>query len=117
MLWAQGETLSWPYHTDLARIWWEWQRRPFVFARWVVRRRAPERVKRTLEGRLRTSLMLGMASRQRLAGEASRRLGIAPSVLVRYLEGFHFELGESDLAGLARFHAFLEKSASQDAMR
>jgi chorismate dehydratase len=95
-----------PYVFDLAAEWEAWMGLPFVFAVWAARADRAEAVRMSgAPALLRASKERGLAALDRLAGEASARLGLPRDVCARYLRLLDYDLSERDLQGL---RAFLE---------
>jgi len=61
---------------DLAREWYEWQKLPFVFAVWALRRSLPSAVKEELSGLLKGSLESVGGDFVSVAGPHGRRIGL-----------------------------------------
>lgn len=89
--------------TDLASEWWAQEELPFVFARWVVRRDAPQAAKSALldwmdrfcsEEADLVAKAIPLTAREMCAPEAA---------LARYFEVIRRRLDADDLAGQARF--------------
>jgi chorismate dehydratase len=87
-----------PYLLDLGEAWLRWTGLPFVWARWVVRRRAPAQDARALASDLRASL----ARPPRLAPDALPD-GVDARTARAYLARFAYRLGSAEEAGLERF--------------
>lgn len=87
---------------DLASAWMEWTGLPFVFAAWFAR---PGTVSEGSLAMLRGARDRGKDARPSLAREHAQATGLAEDALVTYLnESIRYELGEAELAGLARFY-------------
>lgn len=85
-----------PYVLDLGEAWRRFTGRPFVWARWVVRRDVPERQALALE----RALCAALERPTRLAGLPD---GVSPLAARRYLSRFVYRLGPAEEAGLERF--------------
>jgi chorismate dehydratase len=102
---AVGDLIR-PYVFDLAAEWEAWIGLPFVFAVWAARADRVEAIRASgVAALLRESKAHGLADLDRLAAEASRRLGLREVVCARYLRLLDYDLSERDLRGL---RAFLE---------
>lgn len=86
--------------TDLGEAWFKKTHKPFVFARWVVRRSASPADKRKLESDLKRAL------HQPLPAELPNAAGLSDAEAKHYLDGILHTLDEECLAGL---HMFKEK--------
>ena len=92
-----------PYVTDLAAEWFLTHGLPFVFARWVIRRDAPQDVRSAMLewlDRLRGhDDELALAS----AGGEAERLGLSTEMMIGYLRGMKRILGPQELKGQELF--------------
>jgi chorismate dehydratase len=95
-------TPGFPHRYDLATEWWGWQRLPFVFALWAVRRSLPTHVKEEFAGLLERSYQVGVSQIDDIAAEFAGSLG-ARAQLAAYLRNFHYRLGEAEWRGLETF--------------
>jgi predicted solute-binding protein len=89
--------------TDLSRKWVEIHRLPFVFARWVVRKDASERIKSALSDWLdafkaREPLLVDQAVPQ-----AAEALHLPPAVIRRYFQVIRRSLDDRDIRGQQLF--------------
>jgi chorismate dehydratase len=89
---------AWPWTLDLGADWAGWTGLPFVYARWVVRRDAPEAAVAALRERLERSLDTPFD-----LGDAPLPPGLDPSSARKYLDRFVYRLGPEERAGLDRF--------------
>jgi chorismate dehydratase len=92
-----------PFVTDLAEEWYRWQKAPFVFARWAVRRSVPSHAKVILKDFLRNSLeslYLGMSAHART--EAGLR-SLSASEVEAYWDDFCFRLTPEHELSIQRF--------------
>ena len=83
--------------TDLGEAWYKKTRKPFVFARWVVRRSASATDKRILESDLKRAL------HQPLPAEIPNAAGLSDADARAYLGHILHTLDEDCLAGLQLF--------------
>jgi len=88
---------------DLAFAWRAWTGRPFVFARWAVRRELPLSTKQWLAEFLEGSLEAGERMLPELARENAASLSTSPDALQRYLEGFAYRISSAEIAGYELF--------------
>jgi chorismate dehydratase len=101
----------WQAH-DLADLWWQWTGLPMVFAVWAVR----QAWARTHPGEmawLQEQILAALAGFERqpapVLAEAARRIPLERAVLTSYYRGLRYRLQESELAGLHRFAAEVER--------
>ncbi|MEJ2641920.1 MAG: hypothetical protein P8010_20335 [Desulfosarcinaceae bacterium] len=95
--------------TDLATEWMAQENRPFVFARWVVRRDAPQAVKQALMNWLDRFRREEQALVTRAIKVVAREMCASEAALVRYFEVIRCCLDEADLAGQTRFEALFRR--------
>ena len=105
---------------DLATEWYEWQRMPFVFAVWAIRKSVPPGVKRNLAEALEKALSREEATPSSLSALHGRRIGLTPVETAAYLGGITYRLGEPERAAIEVFRKLAvpglaqgEKSFSQ----
>ncbi|HET9582267.1 MAG TPA: menaquinone biosynthesis protein [Gemmatimonadota bacterium] len=104
---ADADRHGWERAVDLATVWWEWQKRPFVFAVWAMRTTLARRDRERLSGFLSGSLAVGSEHLVDIAaGAAGKRLGPRDD-LAAYLRNFAYRLGKSEMEGLQRFRDLL----------
>jgi predicted solute-binding protein len=94
---------------DLAREWYEWQKLPFVFAVWAVKKSLGEEVKDELKSILSASLEKCEHDFVPIAGAHGRRIGLSDSETQEYLEGFNYRLGEREQEAMLRFREMIEE--------
>lgn len=88
---------------DLSAEWADWTGKPFVFARWAVRRTLPDRDKLRLAISVRSALDLALADLEDVARAQAERTGLPEAELLAYLRAIRFHLGPEELAGAAAF--------------
>jgi chorismate dehydratase len=89
--------------TDLAELWVQWQRQPFVFAFWACR--TGIHLPADLPSIFREAKEWGLQRREEIALVFSRRLNLQVQFLENYLrDNIDFNLGERHLEGLRRFY-------------
>ncbi len=98
---------------DLSQEWHRWQRRPFVFAHWGVRRGLPAHLKEELAARLARSLELFKEQRAEVAAAGARRLGLPEPFVLDYLAGFTFRLGQAEDEAEKTFRGFFTGEAAR----
>lgn len=97
------ERSRWEPQIDLSAEWTAWTGKPFVFARWAIRRNLPDRDKHRLAASVRSALDLGLADLDDVARAQSERCGLRQEDLLAYLKGIRFKLGPEELSGAAEF--------------
>lgn len=102
--WEQrGSVKGYGHMTDLAGQWYRQNQLPFVFARWVVRKDAPERVCQSLADWL---TLFGRQEDELIKQSVPRvvsRLNLPEHYVHRYLKVIRRRLDASDEAGQRRF--------------
>ena len=101
----------WTTITDLSSLWFQTQQLPFVFARWVVRSDAPDRVKSSLVDWLETFKASEPDLVERAVPAATHALGLAPAVVRRYFQVIRRCLDDDDIRGQERFCDLFARSA------
>ncbi|HEX7880280.1 MAG TPA: menaquinone biosynthesis protein [Candidatus Eisenbacteria bacterium] len=109
-----GAMSEYPVMVDLAAAWSEWQKKPFVFALWVVKRDLPLEEKKILSMRFEDSLYEGLKAIPIIATERSADLGLPPDELEAYLRHFRYRLGPDDWEGLNTFRRLIENVRHAD---
>lgn len=94
---------------DLAREWYEWQKLPFVFAVWAVRKSLGKEAKDELKSILSASLEKCGHDFIPIAGTYGRRIGLSDKETQEYLEGFNYRLGEREEEAMSRFREMIEE--------
>ncbi len=83
-----------PVMTDLGEEWYSWQKLPFVFARWMVRKGLERNIKVIIERYVKNSL---------------KSIRIGTKEQMDYWEGFAYELAPEHDRSIAAFAKLLEK--------
>lgn len=103
---AADRPQGYPYVTDLAAVWAEWTRLPFVFAVWAVRRdfvdADPKGLKAT-EAALEASREWGKLHPEKILDDAVRATGLARPVLESYFKGLRYDFAEDLRAGFNHY--------------
>tara|TARA_B110000014_G_C20085638_1_gene567736 strand:+ start:495 stop:1367 length:873 start_codon:yes stop_codon:yes gene_type:complete len=95
---------------DLSAAWREWQGRPFVFARWMVRREVAREDRVTLLGALLSSFDANMRRLEKLAADNADRAGISADAAYAYLMGFIYRFGDHGEEAIEIFRELLEST-------
>ncbi len=85
-----------PLVFDLGREWYVWRERPFVFARWMVKRTLPPFLKDELRDRLDASLGRFEKNPDTAVRRALERVDLPSMQLRNYLTGFVYRLTEHE---------------------
>ncbi len=89
--------------TDLSQRWFERRGLSFVFARWVVRRDAPESVKKAIGSWLDDFREHEAQLVEQAVEPSARALEIDPAVIRQYFHAIRRSLDETDVDGQRRF--------------
>ena len=92
---------------DLAKEWYDWQKLPFVFAVWAVKRSVTDAIKEELGAILSNSLQKSEESFAAVAALHGRRIGLTEQETQEYLEGFNYRLGEREREAMAAFRSLI----------
>jgi chorismate dehydratase len=93
---------------DLSEEWTAWTGKPFVFARWAVRKSIPDRDKMRLAISVRSALELAQGDWEDVSRAQSERTGLPQAELIAYLKAIRYQLGPEELAGAQQFVQQLE---------
>jgi chorismate dehydratase len=92
----QASSPVWPHVLDLASEWWDWQKRPFVFARWMVNRKLTESDKNRLALTVGQSLEQGLANLPLLSQNLKPALKLSAEKIEVYLRGFTYRFSKEE---------------------
>jgi len=95
---------------DLAKEWYDWQKLPFVFALWAVKKSLGLEEKNELHDIIAHSLERGETDYEQFGAMYAKQVGLSPSESVEYLNGFNYRLGERELEAVRMFESLLEES-------
>lgn len=101
---------------DLAKEWYNWQKLPFVFAVWAMKKSLEDKTKQELKAIITDSLDKSSGDFVAAAGLHGKEIGLTNSETQEYLTGFNYQLGEREKEAMRRFAEFVDievrKSAS-----
>lgn len=95
--------------TDLAEKWYEMHHLPFVFARWVVRKDAPEPAKAAVRNWLERFREQEAKLVKKAVSTAAKRMDLPDSLIERYFKAIRRSLEDEDLAGQKKFISEFKK--------
>ena len=101
-----------PYRLDLGEAWQDWTGFPFVFALWVIQRKAIEKWNGSLKGAVETLLLAkqwGAANRQKICQEAAKEGLLTGFELHEYYRCLDFDLNIDQQSGLRQFYQYLSQ--------
>jgi len=100
---------EYPVVLDLSAAWWDWQKKPFVFALWAVKRSLPLEEKKILAMRFEDAFFDGMKHIADIGLKRAPDLGISPKAVEEYLRNFRYRLGPDDWEGLETFKRMFDR--------
>jgi len=95
---------------DLAREWYEWQKLPFVFAVWAMRKSLAEDLRNELGEVIAQALEKGEGSLEQVGALHARRIGLTSAESADYLRGFNYRLGDREQQAIEVFRSLLHKT-------
>jgi chorismate dehydratase len=102
-----------PHVTDLAEKWFDIHALPFVFARWVVRKDAPQKVKKAIARWLDEFKADEALLAARAVDASARALGVDNDLVERYFNVIRRCLDDSDMEGQRCFFREFEQAVRQ----
>ncbi len=96
---------------DLAKEWYDWQKLPFVFAVWAVKRSLAQESKAELHRQIDATLEKNEMMLELVGSVHGGKLGLTPSETKEYLEGFSYRLGDRERAAMELFRKYHEEVA------
>lgn len=94
---------------DLAAEWYEWQKLPFVFAVWAMKKSLPEETKIELREILARSVEDSEEDFVAIAGIHGRSIGLTDHETQDYLAGFNYRLGDRERSAMEMFRGLQEE--------
>ncbi|MBM4167445.1 MAG: aminofutalosine synthase MqnE [Ignavibacteria bacterium] len=94
---------------DLATEWYEWQKLPFVFAVWAMKKNLSDEKKETLKEILQRSIENGEDNLETIGLYHGKTLGLSQQEIVEYLQGFNYHLGERERNAMQVFKFLMER--------
>ncbi|HWP82642.1 MAG TPA: aminofutalosine synthase MqnE [Bacteroidota bacterium] len=92
---------------DLATEWYQWQKLPFVFAIWAVKKSMPQAQKEELTSMIALSLEKAEEDFSIVGMLHGGNVGLTPSETSEYLGAFNYRLGERERRAMNVFRALL----------
>lgn len=100
----------WRWVLDLAQDWKQWQDRPFVFARWMIRRDIDAPRRDWLLESLSESVEASLRGLQSLAAAEAGPTGLPADAAQAYLMGFNYRFGGAEREAIERFRGLLARA-------
>jgi chorismate dehydratase len=98
---------------DLATEWYKWQKLPFVFAVWAVRKALPQESRDELASLIQNALVKGEVEFERISEAHAGRIGLTPAEATEYLQGFNYRMGEREWRAIEVFENLLTSVESE----
>ncbi len=92
---------------DLAREWYEWQKLPFVFAVWAIRKALGPASLAELSELIGQALEKGEGALEEVGALHAHRIGLTKAESSDYLRGFNYRLGERELKAIEVFESYI----------
>jgi aminodeoxyfutalosine synthase len=92
---------------DLATEWYDWQKLPFVFALWAVRKAVAAEKRDELSTLIQGALKKGEMDLERISAAHANRIGWGSKEATEYLEGFNYHVGERERQAIDLFEGLL----------
>ncbi len=110
---------EYPYHYDLASLWWKWTKKPFVFALWVCKKEAflqnPDTIASCVETLINAKLH-GLKNLHKALEQASGTTFLTLYEMQEYFSLLDYNLAESNIDGLTEYFSLLVKHSCIDSM-
>lgn len=100
---------------DLATEWYEWQKLPFVFAVWAMKKNLEECLKSDLREIINDSLEMSDTDLDSIGAVHARRIGLTSAEAGEYLRCFTYRLGERELKAMEVFQSLLRPVEAEKA--
>jgi aminodeoxyfutalosine synthase len=94
---------------DLAREWYEWQKLPFVFAVWAMKKSLPDEAQQELKTLIAHSLEKSAGDLVAAAGLHGKLTGLTDEETHEYLAGFNYHLGDREREGMMMFRRLVSE--------
>ncbi|MGA9405995.1 MAG: aminofutalosine synthase MqnE [Bacteroidota bacterium] len=94
---------------DLAKEWYEWQKLPFVFAVWALKRSLGPEKKSELKQLIEAALEKNESRLDRVGTLHGKQIGLTSSEVREYLEGFNYRLGDRERTAMEVFRKLFQE--------
>jgi chorismate dehydratase len=98
---------GYPYRYDLGEEWYKWNRMPFVYALWVVRKDLDPRRVNYLENVLYTCIDDGL-EHMYVIGENRQDVRMSAKEIMEYYQGIRYWAGVGEAKAIQRFREYLD---------
>ena len=100
-------TKKFPHMIDLSEEWHKWQDLPFVFARWMIRKKLKPSDKTEIKRYLTANLNIAYMNLPKIVAEHENAGGFSYSGAVDYLKGFTYRLGKPEQKAIVMFRRLM----------
>ena len=94
---------------DLAKEWYDWQKLPFVFAVWAMKKSLSDSTKDELKYILSNSLAKSEEDLATIGELHGRQIALTSEETQEYLAGFNYRLGEREKEAMVKFREMVEE--------
>ncbi|HTY11555.1 MAG TPA: aminofutalosine synthase MqnE [Bacteroidota bacterium] len=94
---------------DLAKEWYDWQKLPFVFAVWAIKKSLPQEEKAQLKSLLEATLERNETKLELVGRLHGKQIGLTPNEVREYLEGFNYRLGDRERTAMQVFRKYFQE--------
>ena len=101
---------QYPYRIDLGEEWMNWQKLPFVFARWMVRKNLDLSIKKELEQLLVDNVNLGKQDLEKVISVYNKETHFNFPQGKEYLSAFNYIFGKREKQSIDLFRKMIEQS-------
>ncbi len=95
---------------DLAKEWYEWQKLPFVFAVWAMKKSLPDSTKKELKNILSNSVAKSEESLATVGELHGKEVMLTSTETHEYLAGFNYRLGEREREAMVKFRGLIAEN-------
>jgi len=92
---------------DLAKEWYDWQKLPFVFAVWAMKKSLADVTKKELKNILSHSLVASEENFAAVGNLHGKQIGLSSDEAHEYLAGFNYRLGEREREAMGLFRELI----------
>jgi chorismate dehydratase len=94
---------------DLAKEWYDWQKLPFVFAVWAVKKSLPEETRLEIIEIIEQSLSRSEPRYAEIGEIHGKEIGLSRNEVEDYLAGFNYRLGEREREAMKEFRRLVDE--------
>ncbi len=104
------------YSYDLAQLWFDWKKLPFVFAVWAVKKDLPQNKIEVLNKLLDDSLNKFFSTKNNIEEFYTAKLNLNKKEIEDYLNNITYRLGEEEIKSINLFREYYSKLKSKELM-